>query len=463
MKKFLKKLILVLTLAVLVFSHAACRQGRNHEETMRIAEEAYLYALPLVIMDLTKKVETNVIERDGVISGAPINQFSHRRMPAKAEDRNVVRLNVDTLYSLAWLDLSGEPIIFSKPAADFYCTIAVLDAYTNCYNVLGTGGLGGNGSAVYAIAGPDFTGEIPQGSIRISMPTNMAWMMGRLEYGSDLLALHATQNAFSLVPLSEYRNPDFVLPKGSFNEEYLFEPFRKVQAMDIESFFNTFNALALAYPGTDEDMPALERFAQIGIGPGLVFSLDDFQPDTIQALMNIPASTVQKLLSFSNGHNVNGWDFPENTIARFGTDYEFRAAVALFGLGANPVDMAVYLFTVANMEQEVLDGNNNYIIRFEAGQLPPNDAFWSVTAYDIDSFLIPNVHNKHAVRGKDNLSRNPDGTVDIYLQNESPGNNLLANRLPVPKDIFQLTMRIYLPHLSVLNGTWEPPPVVKVE
>ena len=454
MKNHAKKLLTALTLTVLVFQHTACNK---HEERLKIAEEAYLYALPLVIMDLTQKVETNVFERDGIIVGAPINQFSHRRTTATAEDRNVIRLNVDTLYSFGWLDLSGGPVIFSKPATDFYATVAVLDAYTNCYNVLGTGGLGGNGAAVYAIQGPGYEGDIPPGSIRVSMPTNMVWMMGRLEYNDNLPELHAAQDAFSLVPLSEYGNPDFVQPEGVFNPEYLFEPFQVIQEMDIETFFNTFNELALANPGTDADKPALERFAKLGIGPGLVFSLDSFPSETKEALLNVPLSSIKSLVNLSNGHNVKGWDFQENTLARYGTDYEFRAAVALFGLGANPVDMAVYLLAIVDTNLEVLDGQYNYQIHFEAGQLPPNDAFWSITAYDIDGFLIPNEHNKHAIRGRDNFVISRNGIVTFYLQYETPRDDLLANWLPIPLDIFQLTLRIYLPSQSVMDGTWEPP------
>ena len=210
-----KKNFVYLFILFIVLVSSGCRKN---DELIRIAEEAYIYALPLVIMDLTKQVETNVFESDGSIIGAPINRFQHRRTTATADDRNIVRLNVDTIYSFAWLDLSEGALVFSKPKTYFYCTIAILDAYTNCYHVLGTGGLGGEEAAVFTLYGPNYTGEILEGSIEIALPTNMAWMMGRLEYDDNLSQIQEIQESFSLIPLSEYGNPEYVLPKGVHSE-----------------------------------------------------------------------------------------------------------------------------------------------------------------------------------------------------------------------------------------------------
>jgi hypothetical protein len=289
----------------------------------------------------------------------------------------------------------------------------------------------------------------------------MAWMIARLKYDDNLSYLSQKQNDFSLIPLSEYGNQEFIPPISFFNEEYVFEPFQKVQEMSLEIFFNTFNNLASTNPGTDADKPALERFEKIGVGAGLVFSIDRFPPATRQALEKLSASVIQKLSAFSGGYTVtvNGWEFWESTVAKFGTDYEFRAGVALTALGTNPVKMSVYPSARLDSDLKPLDGNNNYLIHFEAGQFPPCDAFWSITVYDLDWFLVPNENNKYAIRDLDNFVKNSDGSVDIYLQHEPPSELLYANWLPVPKGLFVLTMRIYLPHESVLNWTWEPPVV----
>ena len=457
----MKKIFLPLLLVVFLFSCTSSQTGLKHNEILQLTEEAYIYAIPLVIMDLTQQVETNVFERDGVLIGAPINQFYHRQTTATADDRSVVRLNVDTVYSFAWLDLSDDALVFSKPKTDFYCTIGILDAYTNCYHVLGTGGLGGEEAAVYTLHGPDYTGEILEGSIQIALPTNMAWMMGRLEYNNNLSQIRETQNAFSLIPLSEYGNPDYVLPQGTFDAENLFEPFYKIQEMPLDVFFNKFNQLAIANPGTEDDQPALDRYAQIGVGADLVFNLNDFPLSTRQAMQSAIPSIIDKVINFRNGYTVNGWDFFDNSLARWGTDYIFRANIALIGLGGNPVVMAVYPTTSYDGVGNILNGNNNYIIRFEDGQLPPAQAFWSITVYDTDGFLIPNEINKYAIRSKDNFVVNNDNSIDFYLQVEPPPRELINNWLPIPKDEFGLAMRIYRPLESVINRTWEPPPVMK--
>ena len=458
MKRFKKKIIVCLFIVIIALTSNSCRQN---DEFIGIVEEAYTYALPLVMMDLTRQSLTNVYELDGVSHGAPINQFYHIDYILTAEDRIAVRPNVDTIYSIAWLDLSDEPIVFRKPATDFYATAAIYDAYTNCYHVLGTGGLGGNEEAVYTIHGPNFYTEVLIGSYRVTIPTNMAFVVVRMECNDNLVEIQALQREMTLIPLSEHQNPDYSLPAGTFDEKYLFEPFSKVQEMDIEMFFNTFNQLALENPATEDDLPALERFTEIGVGAGLVFSLDDFQREDKKAFQRIPARLIPSLINFDSGRKVNGWEFFKSNIARFGIDYEFRAHVALVAIGANPEEMAMYLSTAVDSEQQPLHGNQNYVIRFETGQLPPNGAFWSITAYDTDWYLIPNENNKYSVSSRDNFFINPDGSIEIYLQYDMPDSELLVNWLPIPRDIFKLTLRIYRPEESVLTGQWEPPAVIK--
>jgi len=436
------------------------------QEIISTMREAYIYAIPLIMMDLTFQNSTNVTEG----TGAPLNQFYHVKAFPTHEDKLVVRLNVDTLYSIACMDLSAEPLVFQKPRTDRYCSIAVYDAYTNCQAILGTGGMDDGEAAEYLLCGPSYTGDIPEGIEQIALPTDMAWMIVRTECANhdDLAAVSDIQEQFALMPLSEIDNPDYVFPQGSYAAENDFVPFEKIQEMSVETFFNRFNELAAANPGTDEDIPALERFAKIGVGPSLTFLADQFSPVIQKALVLFPKMVMGELLRSSRDgdkgyfHLVNGWLYMADNIARFGTDYEFRAIIALMGFGANPVEMAIYPSTQTDSNGKPLDGSNEYVFHFEPNSFPPNNGFWSLTAYDIDGFLIENPLGKYAIRDKNGLVTNEDGSIDVYLQAESPGKTLEANWLPIVSEPFQLTLRIYLPKESVFDLEWKPPFVTKV-
>jgi len=466
MKKLLIVLLcccVVLACFVYLYKPSSNTDSLTDEEILQTAEDAYEYALPLVLMDLTMKNATNVTEN----SGAPVNQFFHIRNTTSADDRMVVRPNVDTLYSMAYLNLKDEPLILTKPETQTYCSVAILDAYTNCVAVLGTGGMDNGKASVYALCGPDYHSNVPDGTVKISLPTNMVWIIVRTGYdGLELSQVHDIQNAFSLVPESFYGEPGYVPPAGSYDPQYEYVPVQKLFSMDIADFFNAFNQLSIDNPGTDADQPALKNFAKIGVGAGLEFSLERFSSEVQGKIEKIPSEYIAAITDGGQSQmfsmEINNWSYPNSNIAHFGTDYQLRAVVAITGLGANPVEMAVYPSASYDKDGNILDGNNNYIIHFENGMFPPCSAFWSITAYGQDMFLVDNPIDKYAVRYTDNFTFNPDGSVDIYLQNESPGNGLIGNWLPVPKGEFSLSMRIYLPDASVLDFTWEPPYVVKV-
>jgi hypothetical protein len=410
---------------------------------------------------------TNVSEH----RGAPINQIFHYRRVWGAKDRLIVRTNLDTLYSMGFLDLIKEPMILTKPETSTFCSVVIFVLYTNCITLC-SGRLEDRKSAVYAICGPDYDGDIPEGTVKIAVPQNMVWIGIRTEVGDisepgSLEKLHAIQDAFSLVPMSEYGNPDYVPPKGSHNPEYDVEPLYQIQNMDIETFFNTFNRLAVSNPGTDADKPTLEKFAKIGVGAGLEFSLNSFAPDIQGALKLIPPVYLGQILEITKltEHKffsaINNWKSFADHVGIFGTDYAFRAFIAVAGLGINSAALAVYPAVNRDSNSELFNGSNDYVIRFEKGQLPPCGAFWSITAYDDDGFLIENPINKYAIKSTGGLVENPDGSVELFFQHDSPGEKLTANWLPVHEDIFDLVMRIYLPDAAVLDKTWKPPYVVK--
>ena len=470
MQKFFS-LTLSFALVVIFASSTTVAQNPLADEN-EIAFLAYQYALPLVLMDLTLKYTTNVNPSTGM--GAPVNQFFHVRTPTLAHDKTVVRMNVDTLYSYAFLDLSEEPIIFSKPKTDRYSSIAVYDAYSNIAEILGTGGIDNGSAAVYAIFGPDHAEksvDIPMNAVRLDMPTNMVWIVTRTHYDMNSLAeIHTEiQDNLTFVPLSQYGNTAYIPPGGSYDPAYDYVPIEKLFSLSIDEFFNAFNELSIQNPGTDDDIPALTQFAQIGVGAGLEFRLDDFSLEVQEKMHTIPEMMYRMAIDAGSCKSsspyffdVNNWIYPDNSIARFGTAYDFRAIVAVIGFGANPTDMAVYPSTDIDKEGNVLNGNNNYVIRFEAGEFPPCMAFWSITLYDEDGFFYDNSAHKQAIRGTDSFITNSDGSVDIYLQNKSPGETLESNWLPSPEGDFSLVLRIYQPEESVLDFTWKPPSVERI-
>ncbi|MCL2087206.1 MAG: DUF1214 domain-containing protein [Oscillospiraceae bacterium] len=446
----------------------------SDEEIIETALTAYKYAIPLIMMDLTKKSTTNM-NPARLAASAPLNQFFHAKTPPPAEEKTVVRLNIDTLYSLAFLRIFDEPIIMEKPKTDVYCSVSVLDAYSNSAAVLGTGGMDDGEAAVYAFCNPSFDGDLPDGVVQIDVPTDIVWVAARTSHENtpdSLAKAHAAQEQFSLIPLSEYGNEDYILPEGEFNEEYVFVPLQKLFSLSIDEFFNSFNELAVKNPGTVQDAPYLEEFSKIGVGPGLEFNIDGFSSEVQTALNALPGQVMANLMNndpnaegsiyAKSFHTVNNWMFPDASIADFGTDYDFRALIAVILFGANPVEMAVYPGCNVDINNNPLNGNNNYTMRFEQGELPPflENGFWSITLYDASGFLYPNPQEKQGIRNIDPLVVDSDGSVTIYLQNESPGGDLEANWLPAPKEEFTLTLRVYLPDESVTDFSWKPPYVV---
>jgi hypothetical protein len=162
------------------------------------------------------------------------------------------------------------------------------------------------------------------------------------------------------------------------------------------------------------------------------------------------------------GRHVNGWNILTDNVGTYGTSYKQRAVIALGGLGANLPEDAIYPTAFVDGAGEPLTGANKYVLHFDKGKLPPADAFWSITMYDKDGFQVGNPINRFAIGGRDKLTFNPDGSLDIYVQAESPGADKDSNWLPAPKDaFFQPTMRIYSPRPEVADGSWSPPPFVK--
>ena len=428
-----------------------------------IASEAYIYGFPLVLMDVTRRISTNV-SRPGE-NAAPINQLGHKRSFPDDTFTTVVTPNADTLYSFAFLDLAKGPIVLSLPEmGDRYYLMQMLDAWTNVFAAPGTRTTG-NGKGDFAVAGPGWKGKLPEGVKELRSPTNLVWMIGRTQTNGekDYMAVRAIQDKYKLTPLSAwgttYTPPDNVPVDKSIDMET--PPVKQTVKLDTATFFARLNALMKDNPPAVADAEALQRFAALDIVPGKQFDLKQLDPAVARGLAQGVDLGRAKIIAEArkpHGKVVNGWEFMTN-IGRFGTDYLWRAVVALVGLGANLPEDAIYPRRTVDADQQTLTGANQYAIRFAKDQLPPVGAFWSISMYNSRQAFVKNPINRHAIGDRDDLKFAADGSLTLYIQNESPGKDAESNWLPAPKDAFNLFMRLYWPKKEVLDGSWKPPQV----
>lgn len=426
------------------------------EDVWSTVEEAYVYAFPLVLMDATKTAATNTEEV--VLGKAPVNQFMHGKALANAQFRNVVTPNVDTVYSQVWYDLSEEPMIHVLPETDRFCKVQVLDAWTNTPAVLDKAG-------TYAITLSTWEGELPEGVIRIDVPTAMAWSITRtvLSGEEDLPNVYTIQNAMQLMPLSAYLTGEaYCAPAGSYSEENNYVPIDKVRAMDPVSFFSKANELMVLNPPAEADADILERLSAIHVGPGMTFDVSvltgDIQAKWIEMLQNLRSDLMPQIQDFSN--KIGQWSYFDAPIGNFGTEYAYRALVSIAGLGANPVNVALYPKTEVDTEGNGLTGEKTYVLHIDT--LPPvrEGGFWSITAYGEDDFLIDNEIDRYCVNDRSGLKVNADGSVDVILSKAKPAD--ITNWLPVGEGGFHLYMRIYTPDMEALE-TWTAPVVAVMD
>ena len=388
MKKILAILLTALTLLSCGFL-SACSFNKTEPDTDTVWElvnDAYIYAFPLVLTDATKTLSTNT---EGTLSGrAPVNQFNHAKNLADASFRTVVTPNVDTVYSQAWLDISKEPMIYVLPEADRFCNVQLLDAWTNTAAVLDKAG-------AYAITLPGWEGDLPDNVTRVDVPTATVWTIARivLSGSEDLTNVYAIQEQMRLLPFSAYgQEGEYTAPKGTYTAENDFVPVNKVLSMTPEEFFNTANALMLANPPADADKNLLKTLSAINVGAGMTFDASILGEDAAdrwtQMLQQLRTTLASDGANYAQ--QLGQWIYYGKPIGDFGTEYTYRAMVALVGLGANTVDVAIYPKTTVDESGKTLTGEKTYTLHFDT--LPPTMAggFWSVTAYGEDDFLIDN-------------------------------------------------------------------------
>jgi hypothetical protein len=427
------------------------------QELHSIARDAYVFGYPLVLMDLTRTVALTA--SSSMWERATPNRLVHARAFPDHTFHDVVSPNADTLYSTAWLDLQQGPVVLGVPEMNGrYYIMQLLDAWTNVFAAPGSRTTG-SGRHDFAIVGPGWTGSLPDGVERIEAPTNTAWLIGRTYTAGkgDYAAVHAVQDRYLLAPLE--RAPSRPTPVAAGPSTHL-PPVEQLAALDAVTFFGRLAALMVANPPAPADRPMLEQMARMGLRPGRAFVPEALGAGASHVLAEAVRAAQQRIVEAGDdaGARVNGWIIHKDT-GRYGTNYLHRAAIAQAGLGANLSEDGVYPSAAVDDEGQPLDGTRPYLLRFEAGQLPPAGAFWSVTVYDADHFFVENPLDRHALGDRDPLRFAKDGSLTLVLQHDPPDVELLANWLPTPDGPFNLIMRLYDPRRTVFDGSWKPPAV----
>jgi len=435
----------------------------TEQEAHAIGVDAYLYFYPLITMDLTRKQSTS-IEPGKEIGKGPMNMFVSVPTYPPADFKGVVRPNFDTLYSIAWLDLTKEPMIVSAPDTNGrYYLLPMLDIWTDVFASPGWRTTGTQ-AANFLITPPGWSGDTPTGMTRIDAPTPYVWIIGRTKTDGpqDYDAVHKIQAGYKITPLSQNYSPPTVTIDASVDMKT--PPKVQIDTMPAEKYFAYAAELLKVIPPHITDQPMIAQLKKIGFERGKSFELDKANPAIRKALQGAPED-AQQLMAWkipTLARVVNGWSMNTDTMGVYGNYYLKRAIVAQLGLGANLPEDAIYPLNLADETGKPLDGANKYTLHFEKRATPPVDAFWSVTLYDSEGFQVANALNRFAVSSWMPFKYNVDGSLDLYFQNESPGSDKEANWLPAPKGPFNLTMRLYAPRSEALTGKWNPPPVTRV-
>ena len=436
-------------------------------EDFWLATDAYIFGYPLVTMEMTRRVITNVARPEG--TRAPMGQIIKLREYPNSSFRDVTAPNADTLYTTAFFDVGSEPWVLSIPdMKGRYFLFPMLDGWTNVFQVPGKRTTG-TAAQTYAITGPGWKGTLPQGVREYKSPTSIVWLLGRIYCTGtpeDYKAVHELQDQCRLVPLSAYGKP-YTPAEGKVDSSIDMKTAvrEQVNRMDAKEYFTLLAQLMKSNPPAAADAPEVARFARIGLVAGKDFDASKLKADFAKRIPEVGFDRI--MLQFKENKavkNINGFAFTTKT-GIYGTDYLMRALVTAIGLGANRPQDAIYPTSAKDAEGHAYDGSNKYVMRFPKGQLPPVEGFWSLTMYDDKYFFVSNPINRYSVSRRHNLKTNSDGSTDLYIQKDSPGSDKESNWLPAPAGKFILMLRMYWPNEkrpSIIDGSWTIPAVKKV-
>ena len=433
-------------------------------EARKIAEQAYTFAYPLVVMEMTRRANTQ--------GGSPrfVNHFVNALAFPDDRFRQVIRPNADTLYSSSWLDLTNEPVLLHVPdTKGRYYLMQFMDAWTETIASPGKRTTG-TGEGWFAIVGPGWKGKLPDKVQRIDSPTTTVWLIGRTQTNgpADYDFVHTIQQGYQLARLSAYPagEPPVAVTDLAQLQAGSSAPPPPVQVahMSAPEFFTLAAQLLAKNPPHPEDAPMMRQLGKIGIVAGQPFPATHLSPEELKAVEEGAQTAANAINNFDRSKLANGktgWTLPGH-YGRYGTNYAVRALTARYFLGILPSEDAVYLSSTRDSIGDPLQGSKSYTVHFAKGELPPVRAFWSLTLYDDQGYFAANPVKRFAIGDRDALKFNADGSLDLYIQHDSPGPDKESNWLPAPAAGFgfNLALRMYWPEPAAISGDWTPPPVV---
>src|SRR5208283_504927 len=439
-----------------------------------IVVEAYSYVYPLLTTDLTRRRLTNVVAPEG--TQAPMGQFARLCTYPDASYRDVTAPNADTLYTYAYFDVSKQPWVINIPdLKGRYEVFSLFDGWTTVFGDPGKRTTG-TGAQTIAITGPGWSGTLPPGFKEYKSATAIALFNGKIYCTGtpeDYKQVHEVQDEITAVPLSSYGKPYTPQPgkvDPTFNMKVLVRD--QVNGMEGGAYFKLFAELLKTNPPYAEDAPMVVKLSKLGIVPGQDFDIAKVDPAIAQALAMASKTGLPRIAGWEregvatgDWRFENGWVITTRT-GHYGTDYIQRALIAMIGLYANLSQDSIYPVSNGPGAGLQYSGANNYVMHFNRGEMPPANGFWSITLYDAQYFFVDNPLNRYNVSSRSQFKINPDGSLDLYIQNKSPGKDKESNWLPAPADRFILITRMYWPKdspPSILDGTWKIPPVKQAQ
>lgn len=430
------------------------------DDLVTLGREAYIYLYPLVTMEVGRQQAIN-LPADAKPGFGPANAFHHLREFPRVDFRSVVRVNFDTLYSNAWLDLTAGPVQLDLPDThDRFYTLPLYDMWTDVFASPGKRTTG-TGPQSYVITPPGWTGAPPDGIPVIQAPTPYVWIIGRIQTNgaSDYGFVHGIQDGMAITPLQA--TPDHQIDP---DHDTSTDPLKVVNDMAPLDFFTYAAEVLTRNPTHATDFSILARISRIGLVPGQPFDPSQFDPQQRSQLEEGAATALRDMVAAipTIGSAANGWTTFSDTTGVYGNKYFVRGVVTIAGLGANPAEEAIYPLLVADADGNPVVGEQDYLLHFDTDQLPPVAAFWSLTMYDAEGFQVPNELDRYALGDRDPLTYNSDGSLDLYLSARNPGADRQSNWLPAQAGPLGAMLRLYAPTTEVLEGRWHPPAVHKL-
>jgi len=453
----------IATLPALRFTAALAQTTVTPAEARAIAKEAYIYGFPIV--DNYRIQYAYWVDRANPEYKAPWNQIWNSARLFSPADKAIQTPNSDTLYSFIGADLRAEPLVLTVPAIEKerYFSVQLIDYYTFNFDYIGTRTTG-NGGGSFVLAGPGWKGEMPKGIDKVfRSETELAFPGYRTQLFNpgDIENVRKVQAGYKVQPLSAFLGQ--AAPAAALAIDFI-KPLTPAEEKTSPEFFNILNFVLQFCPTVPSETELMARFAKIGVGAGKTFDASNLSPEmktaVEQGMADAWADFADLEKQFAAGSVTSGDVFGTRQYLK--NNYLYRMTAAVLGIYGNSKQEAMYPVYYDDATKQRLDGTNRYTLRFAPGQLPPVNAFWSLTMYDQpQSLLVANPLNRYLINSPmlPQLKRDADGGLTLLIQNESPGADKEANWLPAPKGPFSLVMRLYWPKEEATEGKWKQPPL----